>query len=193
MWVGHATNGILRSGYREIQSSFGAKCRSRGVELQSQPDYEDDRELFQLKLDYAWRWFALHARQRVNMFNYFLVASGILANAYGLLLREKMWGAAAVAAAVGCVIGLASMGLDARNRQLVKLGEDLLADLEERCFIASGSHAESVDSPNLGILAREARREESRFSLKHKFLIRSLEFLVAGAFLAAALYALCMR
>ena len=58
--------------------------------MPDEPKVEIDRELLHLKLDYAWRWFALHTKQRVTMFNCFLVASGILANAYGLLLREEL-------------------------------------------------------------------------------------------------------
>jgi len=29
-------------------------------------------------LDYAWKWFEYHAKQRISMFNYFLIVSGIL-------------------------------------------------------------------------------------------------------------------
>ena len=60
------------------------------------------------------------------MFNYFLVASGILANAYGLLLREELWEAAIVTAGIGCMADVVSWGLDVRNRQLVKLSEEVL-------------------------------------------------------------------
>ena len=91
--------------------------------MPDEPKAEIDQELLRLKLDYAWRWFALHAKQRVTMFNYFLVASGILANAYGLLLREELWGVAIGVAGIGSIVGLVSLGLDVRNRQLVKLGE----------------------------------------------------------------------
>ena len=46
--------------------------------------------LVQTKFEYAWRYFALHARQRVTMFNFFLLGSGVIANAYGLLLRNYL-------------------------------------------------------------------------------------------------------
>ena len=161
--------------------------------MPDEPKVEIDRELLHLKLDYAWRWFALHTKQRVTMFNYFLVASGILANAYGLLLREELWGAAIVAASIGCTVGLVSWGLDVRNRQLVKLGEEVLTDIETKCLFPVESLSGPADSPSSGILAREAKGREPSLLFKHRFLIGSLEVVVAGGFLAAALYACCMR
>ena len=161
--------------------------------MPDEPKAEIDRELLNLKLDYAWRWFALHTKQRVTMFNYFLVASGILASAYGLLLREELWEAAIVAGSIGCMVGLVSWGLDVRNRQLVKLGEEVLTDIEEEYLFPVESRSGPADSPSSGILAREAKGREPIFLFKHRFLIGSLEVVVAGGFLAAAVYAFCMR
>src|SRR4051812_49073283 len=48
---------------------------------------EDERELLKLRADYAWKWFDLHAKQRMTLFNYFLIVAGILAN--GILLTLK--------------------------------------------------------------------------------------------------------
>ena len=171
----------------------GERCPPREVDVPDEPRVEIDRELLRLKLDYAWRWFALHAKQRVTMFNYFLVASGILANAYGLLLREELWGAAIVAASIGCMVGLVSWGLDLRNRQLVKLGEEALTEIEEEYLFPAEPHSEPADSLSPGILTREAKGREPSLLFKHRFLIGSLEVVVASGFLAAALYACCLR
>ena len=162
-----------------------------GLEVPNENKTEIDQELLHLKLDYAWNWFNLHASQRVTMFNYFLVASGILANAYGLLLREELWAVAAVAAGIGCIVSLISLGLDRRNRQLVKLGEEVLRDIE-RMYLFPDPHFDDGDSSRLGILHREAQHGEPPLFFKHRFLIRFLEALVAVGFFAAALYAICM-
>ena len=127
------------------------------------------------------------------MFSYFLVASGILANAYGLLLREELWGAAIVAASIGCMVGLVSWGLDLRNRQLVKLGEEVLTDIERVYLFPTEPRLEDSDSSTYGILNREAKGREPWLVFKHRFLIGSLEIVVASGFLVAALYACCMR
>ena len=125
--------------------------------MPDEPKSEIDRELLHLKLDYAWRWFALHTKQRMTMFNYFLVASGILANAYGLLLREELWEAAIVAASIGCMVGLVSWGLDVRNRQLVKLGEEVLTTIEGEYLFPVESLSGPADSPSSGILLGRLR------------------------------------
>ena len=154
---------------------------------------ETDRELLQLRLDYAWRWFALHAKQRVTMFSYFLLASGILANAYAILVQEEHWGASLVAASIGCFVGLISFGLDVRNRQLVKLGEDVLSGIEREHLFPVRQETEDSDSPAAGILNRESLGKEPWLLLKHRFLIGSLELVVAAGFFVAALYSCCMR
>ena len=161
--------------------------------MSNDPQAQGNHVLLQLKLDYAWRWFALHAKQRVTMFSYFLVASGILANAYGLLLREKHWEAAIAVAIIGCLAGVVSVGLDARNHQLVKLGEEVLADIEREHLFQAKPRSGDYDSPIHGILSREKKRGEPFFLFKHWVLIRSLEAVCAVVFLAAAVYACSMR
>ena len=51
------------------------------------------------QLDYAWKWFAHHAQQRISMFNFFLVGIGILAAAYSTLLHDDRPDAAFAVAA----------------------------------------------------------------------------------------------
>ena len=71
-----------------------------------------DRESLHLKLDPAWRWFALLTKHQEITFHYFLVSSGIFANSYGLLVREELWWAAIVAESIGCTVGLVLWELD---------------------------------------------------------------------------------
>ena len=124
------------------------------------------------------------------MFNYFLVAVGFLASAYGVLLQEEPLGALAVAI-VGIVACIVSIGFDMRNHQLVKLGRELLIDLEQRHLFPAGQPSESVDSAAYGILYRESKRGGPVVLLKHKVLIRFVETVCAIAFVAGAMYAAC--
>ena len=154
----------------------------------SQPD-EHDQALLEIKFEYAWRWFSLHARQRVTMFNYFLVASGVLANAYGLLLSEKLFFQACAAATIGFIACLVSIGLDIRNHQLVKFGEDVLVLIERNCLFREGPQSPDGNSPRYGILYRESCFGMPYRLFKHKILIRFLESVVSVGFLGAAIYA----
>jgi hypothetical protein len=38
---------------------------------------DDPSELQKLQFDFAWKWFAYHADQRVKMFNFMLIVFGI--------------------------------------------------------------------------------------------------------------------
>lgn len=162
-------------------------------------------DLTELQLRYAWDWFSYHARQRMSMFGFFLVASGILANAWVQSLKEGYLGTARVIAAAGAVAALVFLLLDWRNRQLVKMGEDLLRELErERLFPgfrpSDGGDAGSAGQITRALLHREHLEEDLARQapwynarriqmgvLRHKVLIAVVEASVLIFFLTAAL------
>jgi hypothetical protein len=55
-----------------------------------------DDDIQKMRADYAWKWFDLHAKQRMTLFNYFLIIAGIFANA--ILLSFKDGGGSSQAA-----------------------------------------------------------------------------------------------
>src|SRR5262249_17376842 len=102
----------------------------------------DPDEIAKQAPEHAWNWVALHATQRMQAFNFFVVATAFLIAAYASIL-EKHPGAAAVLAAVGAWLTLWFNRLDARSYQLVEAGEDAL----------KVSHlAGLADNPHLKIL-----------------------------------------
>jgi hypothetical protein len=88
-------------------------------------------KLFKIRFDYAWRSFEFHAKQRISMFNFFILFSGILAAAYGTLLRAKEPFIASVALIIGSVVCIIFLFLDRRNEELVHISEDILCALEK--------------------------------------------------------------
>ena len=139
--------------------------------------------LTEMKFEYAWRYFSFHARQRVTMFNFFLVGSGVLGNAYALLARAQMDWEAGVVAIIGILVSLISIGLDVRNNQLVDLGEEALKRVERDHLISANEAL-----PEYAILSFEDDRGEPLWIRKHKGLIRSLEAVVGLVFLGATFY-----
>ena len=144
----------------------------------------------ELKLEYGWRWFSFHAKQRVTMVYFFLLASGVLANAYALLLRDDDIDHVLPIgiAAVGFICSLVFLGLEARNRQLVDLGEDVLRALEGDALFRKGTGSADVALARYGILRREALCGHPLL-ITHTVLFPVLELTVAVAFLGAGLYA----
>lgn len=87
-------------------------------------------------LDHAWRYFALHAQQRISVFNFFVVLSGILATGIGAGVQAGK-PMAPVVAILGALLALFSFvfyRLDERGSELVKLAEDSLASSEDKCM-----------------------------------------------------------
>ena len=81
-------------------------------------------------LTYAWNWFAYHANQRLQAFNFFLLILAALATGY-LTALDKDYGMLQIAIGVaGILISFAFLALDFRNEQLVTDGRRALRMLE---------------------------------------------------------------
>jgi hypothetical protein len=101
------------------------------------PPVDPELELHKLQFDYAWKWFAYHADQRVKMFNFMLIVFGVFATAIVTALGSKDLpsGVAAVLCFVAAALGLTFSLLDRRNRDLVWIGEEVLTHLEKNFIL----------------------------------------------------------
>ena len=129
------------------------------------------------QFEYAWRWFELHARQRVSMFNFFFLSVGALASAYGILLREQLYGESAAVAFAAFFASVVACLLDVRNHSLVKMGEEALKVVEREHLTGCAILTEERQPPTM---------------LKHGWLIRSLEIVVAILYLTAGVYSVAL-
>src|SRR5688572_25472179 len=82
--------------------------------------------------EHAWRYFSLHAAQRISMFNFFLVvsASGVAGLSACLQIGGVFY---LIGTGLGLILVLVSVifaKLDQRTSFLVKLGESALVDIE---------------------------------------------------------------
>jgi hypothetical protein len=121
----------------------------------------DPNEIAKQAREHAWNWFAFHAAQRMQAFNFFVVATAFLIAAYASLL-EKNPGAAAVLAAVGAWLTIWFNRLEARSRQLVMVGERALTVSQRRL-------ADLAENPDLMILDAA---EPPRFAAGDSFYCR---------------------
>ena len=150
--------------------------------------HDEDTALAQTKFEYAWRYFAYHAKQRVTMFNFFLLGSGVIANAYGLLLRGELHLQAGGVALIGLLVCVVFFLLDIRNRQLVHLGEDALRRVEQEYLLPREQVKPNVEPPEYAIMTREPKVGEAPSWYKHGTLIKVLEGAAASGFLVAAVH-----
>lgn len=148
-------------------------------------------ELLKARSQLAWNWFEYHARQRMTMFNNFLIITGILINAYALGVKDGFYGMAALVALLGFLQALCFFMIDVRSRHLIRYGEDVLEKLErDTLFPDSFTSPEIAGGKTLGLLRcdqdlREGKRFIPRRLYKMKYWIRGMYVLVLLAFVLA--------
>jgi len=159
-------------------------------------------ELSKLQFDYAWKWFAYHADQRVKMFNYMLLVIGILTNAVvGALEKKYPAGISIGLCVVGAFLAFIFARFDRRNRDLVWLGEDVLVEIERKSLFGSenkisGRYGKQVD---FGILSRQVTEEtraagcvfHDAWMGKHRFWIPTICYSITTLFVSSAILIAC--
>jgi small-conductance mechanosensitive channel len=122
---------------------------------------QDDEDAMQ----HVWSWFSLHAAQRMQSINLFLVASAFVIGGYGAAFAADNLLIATVIAIAGLIISLSFLLLDSRNRELIRAAEVPLKVLEERL-------AERSELPSL-VLAAAA--DKPRFAIAtYSWVVRFL-------------------
>jgi hypothetical protein len=139
----------------------------------------DSDEIEKQARGHAWEWFAFHAAQRMQTFNFFFVATAFLVAGYASLF-EKNHKVACVVALLGAWVAYWFNRLDYRNRQLVKAGEDALAACEERL-------ADLAAIPKLKIV-EVVERAGPRAS-SYRRVIEVIQWTIVAVFFVGAIYA----
>lgn len=144
---------------------------------------ENELEALQTALAHSQSWFELHANQRQNLLNFFLIAIAFLFNAYVGALSDHRYILAALISILGTAISLGFTMMDLRNRDLTRAGETSMKELEDRL-------ASMCNIPSLRII--EAIDQPRRPWLSHGKIIRAIHVAVGLVFLGATAYALAI-
>jgi hypothetical protein len=97
--------------------------------------------------DFAFKWFQLHADQRLKVFNFFLVIAGICVAGFFTAMQAKNSIAASFISLVLVVVCVCFKQLDLRTAQLVEIGEDYLREWLE-------NKNKKIGSTNANLIAR---------------------------------------
>ena len=108
-------------------------------------------------LEHVWRYFALHASQRISLFNFFLLVAGSMSAGLAACIQRSgvfdLFGAG-----LGFLISTVAFvfwKLDQRTRFLVKLAEDSIMEIERALPL---SHARIVSREPVRTAARESEQ-----------------------------------
>ena len=133
-------------------------------------------------LNHAWNWFTVHAAQRMQCVNYFLVAMAFMSTAYVTALSSGHHWAACVVGGVAAWFSICFNRLEHRTKGLVKAAEAALLPLQHRLASTTGiSHLEIVK----GV---EATKPFGSYSK----VINALQLSAIGVFSLGAIVALLL-
>jgi len=123
----------------------------------------------------------MHAGQRMQLVNFWVVAVAFLATAFVQAINSKQTPVAVGVALTGVVVSLTFQQLDVRARQGERVAEKALATYQEQLVAAGADEA---------IRMVEASHPPER-SWRHSYrvLIQGLQAFVAGLFLVSGIYA----
>jgi hypothetical protein len=177
----------------EAWRSPGAGCARPGKRRlqERQMPTNDPDEIAKQAREHAWNWFALHATQRVQAFNFFVVATAFLIAAYGSLL-EKHPDAAGILAGVGAWLTFWFNRLDVRNRKLVEAGEQALKVSQEHlASLTQNPHLKIVDGTERPASSGPFYRRLIKWLqwTSYARVINVIQWTIIGVFLLAGAYA----
>ncbi|WP_342148089.1 hypothetical protein [Methylorubrum sp. SB2] len=138
-------------------------------------------------LEHLWRYFALHAQQRISVFNFFVVLSGVISAAIGGALQVG-GPLNFVVVILGLLLPLLSFvfwRLDQRNSDLIKIAERALRRGEEahlpiyaRIFVRESLAGTSA-------AATEDRITQTRWTFRMSFRLIFVVMGIAGTLASA--------
>lgn len=165
---------------------------SEGVE-----PFEKDQltEVEKLRFDYAWKWFDFQAKQRMQLFNFFLIITGILATAYISAYEKRLFIMSIAVGLIGTLQAFGFLVFDVRSRELTRYAEDVLEKIEKDQLFTKNY---TKDGHPLGFMLRETHSKMREGSSsrgfwgnlrKMKVWIRFIEIIVGLVFLAGLIIA----
>lgn len=93
---------------------------------------EDDTALLIAVLNHAWTWWDAQINRSLQVINYFLVASAVLATAYVTAINGKHYPLAAGVALAGMGLTMVTSLTELRRSVAVDFGGPVLAELQRR-------------------------------------------------------------
>lgn len=105
------------------------------------------------ELDHAWRYFQLHAAQRITVFNFYVAASGLLIAGliYSLRGGEETALYSVTAGIALALLSIVFSKMDKRVKQMIKSSETTICRIEASC----------IEEPQHRVMTKEQEEEEA--------------------------------
>jgi len=153
-------------------------------------------EFEKLRFELAWRHFDFHAKQRTQMFHFFIILIPFAFGGCFILFKEReILGSlpAIIASVSGAFLAMLFLLLDLRNRQLYRVSKGALCLLETQLLFGEFRPLKVNGAYYPGIFSKEKELYGDRHFLKHTFLMGSLYGAVVVLFVCLAAYFTAIR
>jgi hypothetical protein len=156
-------------------------------------------EFEKMRFELSWRYFDFHAKQRTQLFHFFIILAPFMFGGCFYLFKERdlvgfMPGQ--IASCAGAILAIIFFGLDCRNRQLIRLSERAIRLIEAQFLFTHFRAITENGSTFKGVLTtEEAENEERRFKFirSHSCLVGAVYFLAFAAFAALLIYSVMVQ
>lgn len=144
-------------------------------------EHDVSEEQVKLGIDHSWAWFSLHATQRLQMLNFWLVSVSFLTAAFTAAVVNDKPHAAFFVGVAGAALSFCFHRLERRTRRLIIIAERALSRFEIRL-------AETTGVSELALVSA-AETEKEPFS-SYAVVIRTMQGFAVLAFSLASCAAL---
>jgi hypothetical protein len=153
-------------------------------------------EFEKMRFELAWRHFDFHAKQRTQMFHFFIILTPFLFGGCFILFKEReimgSW-PPIIAALGGGLLALLFFLLDQRNKQLYRVSHGALRLLEAQLLFADFRPLKISGANYPGILSREKELYDDSHFIRHGTLMGLVYLTAIALFVGLALYFLAVR
>lgn len=122
-------------------------------------------DLVRTGLEHSWAWFTLHANQRLQTVNFFLVAVTFLTAAFVTAAKEEMDYLAMAVAVIGILISYYFYRMECRVRSILKASERAIMPLQSLLATAL-----EIDSLRIVELVEDDQPGEWKYSKVFRYL-----------------------
>jgi len=167
--------------------------------LSRAPPSEDARaamEFEKMRFELSWRHFDFHARQRTQLFHFFIILTPFIFGGCFYLFREQTavgFVPAIIDASAGAFLALIFFGLDRRNKQLITVSEQAIKLLEKDFLFTSGFRPLSKFEGPMNTEERETATRRLHHFRSYSFLVGAVYWLVFFTFVGLVAGLLLVR
>ena len=151
-------------------------------------------EFEKMRFELSWRYFDFHARQRTQLFHFFIILAPFMFGGCFYLFKERElvgYMPGQIASCTGALLAILFFGLDRRNRQIIHLSERAIRLIEAQLLFTDFRSIADNGSSFEGVLTTEKAENDKR-TLKsfrgHSFLVGAVYCIAFAAFASLLTY-----